>query len=35
MPPVSRTTILTLIVHGIELGAAFKHWENKQMNIGF
>ena len=31
-PSLNRTTIFKLIVHGIELHAAFKERENKQTN---
>ena len=34
-PSVNRTTIFTLIVHGIELHAAFEERENKQKNANF
>ena len=34
-PSVNRTTFFTLIVHGIELHAAFEERENKQKNADF
>ena len=34
-PSVNRTTIFKLIVHGIELHAAFEERENKQKNAKF
>ena len=34
-PSLSRTTILKLIVHGIELRTVFEERENKQKNSQF
>ena len=34
-PSLNRTTIFILIVHGIELHAAFEERENKQKNVRF
>ena len=34
-PSLNRTTIFKLIVHGIELHAAFEKRENKQKNAQF
>ena len=34
-PSLNRTTIFKLIVHGIELHAAFEERENKQKNSKF
>ena len=34
-PSVNRTTTFTLMVHGIELHAAFEERENKQKNANF
>ena len=34
-PYVNRTTTFTLIVHGIEVYAAFEERENKQKNANF